>query len=99
MSGRKSSTSTRSHARPASGTVRRMSSQLTKAQAPKRRRADPSAPGYIVAGAVIAILGLGFAIGLAVSPGAAERALALKLLPWLVAAGGVGLSVFGFKRL
>jgi hypothetical protein len=73
-----------------------MSSQT---QVPKRRRADPSAPTYIVAGAVVAILGLGFAVGLAISPGAAERAVALKLLPWLVAVGGLSFSLVGFLRL
>lgn len=86
-------------ARPGSGTsrtVRGMSSQTT---VPKRRRADPAAPTYIVAGAVVAILGLGFAIGLAISPGAAERALALKILPWVVALGGVALATLGFFRL
>jgi hypothetical protein len=73
-----------------------MSSQTT---VPKRRRADPVAPTYIVVGAVVAILGLGFAVGLAISPGAAERALALKILPWVVALAGVGMATFGFYRL
>jgi hypothetical protein len=103
MSGGKSSSSRiRTQARPASGTsrtVRGRSSQTQLAQASKRRRADPAAPTYIIAGAVVAILGLGFAVGLAISPGAAERALALKILPWLVAVGGIGLSIFGFMRL
>jgi hypothetical protein len=86
-------------ARPGSGTSRASRGMSGQTQVPKRRRADPSAPTYIVAGAVVAILGLGFAVGLAISPGAAERALALKILPWLVAVGGMGFSVFGFMRL
>ena len=89
----------RKQARPGSGTSRTVRSASSQIQVPKRRRADPSAPTYIIAGAVVAILGLGFAVGLAISPGAAERALALKILPWLVAVGGIGLSIFGFMRL
>jgi hypothetical protein len=100
MSGAQSSSSrNRSQARPGSGTSRTVRGMSSQTQVPKRRRADPSAPTYIVAGAVVAILGLGFAVGLAISPGAAERALALKILPWLVAVGGMGFSVFGFMRL
>lgn len=95
-----SSTSrTRKQARPGSGTSRSVRGASSQTQVPKRRRADPAAPTYIIAGAVVAILGLGFAVGLAISPGAAERALALKILPWLVAVGGIGLSIFGFMRL
>lgn len=89
----------RKQARPGSGTSRTARSASSQTQVPKRRRADPAAPTYIIAGAIVAILGLGFAVGLAISPGAAERALALKILPWLVAVGGIGLSVFGFMRL
>lgn len=89
----------RNQARPGSGTSRTVRGMSSQTQVPKRRRADPAAPTYIVAGAVVAILGLGFAVGLAISPGAAERALALKILPWLVAVGGMGLSIFGFMRL
>lgn len=93
------SSSVRHQARPASGTTRTARGPSSHSQVPKRRRADPAAPTYIVAGAVLAILGLGFAVGLAISPGAAERALALKILPWLVAVGGLGFSFFGFMRL
>ena len=89
----------RPQARPGSGTSRASRGVSSQVQAPRRRRADPAAPTYIVAGAVLAILGLGFAVGLAISPGASERALALKLLPWLVAFGGVVFSVVGFLRL
>jgi hypothetical protein len=89
----------RNQARPGSGTSRTPRGMSTQTPVPKRRRADPAAPTYIVAGAVVAILGLGFAVGLAISPGAGERALVLKLLPWVVAAGGVALSVLGFMRL
>lgn len=89
----------RNQARPGSGTSRSVRGMSSQSQVPKRRRADPAAPTYIVAGAVVAILGLGFAVGLAISPGAVERALALKILPWLVALGGIGLSIFGFMRL
>lgn len=89
----------RNQARPGSGTSRAARGLSSQTQVPKRRRADPSAPTYIVAGAVVAVLGLGFAVGLAISPGAAERALVLKLLPWLVAVGGIAFSVVGFLRL
>jgi hypothetical protein len=89
----------RNQARPGSGTSRTVRGLSSQTQIPKRRRADPAAPTYIVAGAVVAVLGLGFAVGLAISPGAAERALALKLLPWLVAVGGIAFSVVGFMRL
>lgn len=100
MSGGQSSTSRiRNQARPGSGTSRTARGPSSQVQVPKRRRADPAAPTYIIAGAVVAILGLGFAVGLAISPGAAERALALKILPWLVAVGGIALSVVGFMRL
>ena len=100
MSGGKSSTSRiRNQARPGSGTTRTARGMSSQTQVPKRRRADPAAPTYIVAGAVVAILGLGFAVGLAISPGAAERALALKLLPWLVTVGGLSFSLVGFLRL
>ena len=89
----------RNQARPGSSTTRTPRGLSSQSQVPKRRRADPAAPTYIVAGAVLAILGLGFAVGLAISPGAAERALALKILPWLIAIGGMGFSLFGFMRL
>jgi hypothetical protein len=85
--------------RPPSGTVRPARGPSSQVQPPRRRRADPAAPTYIVAGAVVAILGMGFAVGLAISPGANERQLVLKLLPWLVAMGGIILSVVGFLRL
>jgi len=89
----------RKQARPGSGTSRTARGMSSQTLVPKRRRADPAAPSYIIAGAVLAILGLGFAVGLAISPGAAERALILKLLPWLVAVGGLGFSILGFMRL
>lgn len=89
----------RNQARPGSGTTRSARGLSSQTQTPKRRRADPAAPTYIVAGAVVAILGLGFAVGLAISPGAAERALALKILPWLVTVGGLSFSLVGFLRL
>lgn len=89
----------RAQARPGSGTTRTARGMSSQVQAPKRRRADPAAPTYIVAGAVVAILGLGFAVGLAISPGASERALALKILPWIVAVGGIVFSCIGFIRL
>ena len=84
---------------PSSSTTRSPRGLSSSVQVPKRRRADPAAPTYIVAGAVVAILGIGFAVGLAISPGAAERQVVLKLLPWLVAVGGIVLSVVGFMRL
>lgn len=96
---RSSTSRIRNQARPGSGTSRSARGMSAQNQVPKRRRADPAAPTYIVAGAVVAILGLGFAVGLAISPGAAERALALKILPWVVAVGGIVLSLVGFMRL
>lgn len=89
----------RQASRPASSTTRLQRGTSSSLLVAKRRRADPSAPTYIVAGAVVAILGIGFALGLAISPGAGERQLALKLLPWVVALGGIILSVVGFMRL
>jgi hypothetical protein len=92
------STSRRSKAvRPPSGVHTRPSSGLTPTA--RRKRADPAAPAYIVVGALVAIIGLGFAMGLALSTGAADRAMALKVLPWLVTAGGMILSIVGFMRL
>ncbi len=87
----------RKASRPPSTSTR--SPSVLTAPLPKRRRADPAAPTYIIAGAVVAILGLGFAVGLAISPGAGERHLVLKLLPWVVALGGIVLAVVGFIRL
>lgn len=89
----------RNQTRPGSGTSRTVRGMSSQTQVPKRRRADPAAPTYIVAGAVVAILGLGFAVGLAISPGASERALVLKILPWVVALGGIAFSLVGFMRL
>jgi len=77
-------------------------SSATLQAAPKRRRVDPNVPVYIVAGAVIALIGLGFAVGLAmtaVGPSVGERSLALLIAPWIVFAGGLGLTVFGFLHM
>ncbi len=88
---------------PASSTrTKAHRSSATLQAAPKRRRTDPNAPSYIVGGAVIALIGLGFAVGLAmtaVGPSAGERSLALLIAPWIVFAGGLGLTVFGFLHM
>ena len=67
----------------------------------KKRRYDPSAPNYIIAGAIILIVGLGFAVGLAMSGGGPdnERNIALLIAPWVVAVGGLALSIYGFMHM
>jgi hypothetical protein len=67
-------------------------------QRPERARPAATA-NHIIGGAVIILLGLGWAVGLAMTPGAAERQLLLKLIPWLLVAGGLALTIYGFLRL
>jgi hypothetical protein len=65
-----------------------------------RKRTDANAANHIITGAVVVLIGLGWAVGLAMtSTGAGDRPLALKLLPWAIAAGGIALTVYGFLRL
>jgi hypothetical protein len=93
----------RKAAKPSSTTrtkAHRSSSSSLQA-VPKRRRVDPNAPSYIVAGAVIMMVGLGLAVGLAMTASGPEvdRGLAVKIAPWIVVAGGIALSVFGFLHM
>jgi hypothetical protein len=86
------------------GSSNRVKSQRVSSSSLKavpKKRADPNAPTYIVLGAVVGIIGLALAVGLAMtSPGAeGERNVALKFLPWLVVVGGAALSVVGFMNL
>jgi hypothetical protein len=66
-------------------------------------RSDPSTTiNLIIGGSVLVLLGLGWAVGLAMTAtaaGANERALLVKVLPWLLVAAGVALSGYGFVRV
>jgi hypothetical protein len=84
-----------------SGRIKSQRLSASNLKAVPKKRADPNAPTYIVVGAVVGLVGLALAVGLAMtSPGAeGERNIALKFLPWLVVVGGIGLSVVGFLNL
>lgn len=91
-------TTTRHRRPPSSTTTRRAATGNTGKHV--RKRTDANAASYIITGAVIALIGLGWAVGLAMtSVGATERPLVLKLLPWFIAVGGIALTVYGFLRL
>lgn len=71
-----------------------------------QRATKPQRPGdganLVIAGAVIAIAGLAWALGLALTsggPGTGDRHLLLKLAPWFIILGGLALTVYGFMRL
>ncbi len=86
-----------------SSTTTRPTTGRTEAGAGRGGRADASTTiNLIIGGSVLVLLGLGWAVGLALTStaaGAAERALLLKVLPWLLVAAGVALSGYGFVRV
>jgi len=102
---------TRTHRSNARGTTSGARSSTTTQAGTGRQEAgggrsgriDPSTTiNLIIGGSVLMLLGLGWAVGLALTStasGANERALLVKILPWLLVAAGVGLSGYGFVRV
>jgi hypothetical protein len=102
---------TRTHRASARTTTAGARSRTTTRAATGRHDAGPGRGGrvdpattinLIIGGSVLVLLGLGWAVGLALTAtaaGAAERALLVKVLPWLLVAVGVALSGYGFVRV
>jgi len=88
---------------PRSSTTTRAATGRQEGGAGRSGRSDPSTTiNLIIGGSVLVLLGLGWAVGLALTAtaaGANERALLVKILPWLLVAAGVALSGYGFVRV
>jgi hypothetical protein len=86
-----------------SSTTTRAATGRHEAGGGRSGRVDPSTTiNLIIGGSVLVLLGLGWAVGLALTStaaGANERALLIKVLPWLLVAAGVALSGYGFVRV
>lgn len=86
-----------------SSTTTRTATGRHEAGAGRSARVDPSTTiNLIIGGSILVLLGLGWAVGLALTAtaaGVSERALLVKVLPWLLVATGVALSGYGFMRV
>ncbi len=94
---------TRTHRATTRGTRSSASTARHEAGPGRARRVDPATTiNLIIGGSVLVLLGLGWAVGLALTAtgaGANERALLIKVLPWLLVAVGVALSGYGLLRV
>lgn len=70
-------------------------------QRPARARSGDGA-NQVLGGALIAIAGLGWAVGLALTAGGAsgrDWSVLAKLAPWIVVLGGFALTIYGVWKL
>ncbi len=100
---------TRTHRRPGRDSTTRLSAggsssagRHASSTGQRPARTAPAATvNHIIGGAVLVLLGLGWAVGLAMTsagPGAVDRQMLVKLVPWLLVMVGLGLTVYGFAR-
>lgn len=95
-------TTSRHAQRAASGTARPVAkgSSSTNQRAVRARSGDGA--NQVLGGALIAIAGLGWAVGLALSAGGAsgqDWSVLAKLAPWIVVLGGFALTIYGIWKL
>lgn len=97
----RNSTSRHGQRLPSSATRQAVKGSSSANQRPARARSGDAA-NLVVGGAIIAMAGLAWALGLALTaggPGTADRPLFLKLAPWAIVLGGLALTVYGIWRL
>lgn len=96
------SQNTRTHrASPRSSATVRAAGRGSSAIVPRAGGRAPArnTTNHIIGGSLLLLVGLGWAMGLALTPGGHDRQLLLSVLPWLLVVAGAALGIYGFSKV